>query len=53
VLNGKAETVGDGGQLAGMPASLELRLEAVGESVVVSYRGRALACYERGDRRDA
>jgi hypothetical protein len=32
-----------------MPASLELRLEVVGEDVVVSYGGRALACYERGD----
>jgi transposase len=33
-----------------MPAPLELRLEAVGEDVVVSYGGRALACYGRGDR---
>ncbi len=33
-----------------MPAPLELRLEAVGEDVVVSCGGRALACYERGDR---
>ena len=32
-----------------MPAPLELRLEVVGENVVVSYGGRALACYERGD----
>ncbi len=32
-----------------MPSPLELRLEAVGENVVVSYGGRALACYERGD----
>src|SRR5271167_4285778 len=32
-----------------MPAPLELRLEVVGESVVVSYGGRALACYERDD----
>jgi len=37
------------GELAGMPAPLELRLEVVGEDVVVSYGGRALACYERGD----
>jgi transposase len=33
-----------------MPAPLELRLEAVGETVVVSYGGRALACYGRDDR---
>jgi len=32
-----------------MPAPLELRLEVVGENVVVSYGGRALAVYERGD----
>jgi hypothetical protein len=32
-----------------MPAALQLRLEVVGESVVVSYGGRALACYERSD----
>src|SRR5487761_718560 len=32
-----------------MPAPFELRLEGVGESVVVSYGGRALALYERGD----
>jgi hypothetical protein len=32
-----------------MPAPLELRLEVVGEDVVVSYGGRALALYERGD----
>jgi hypothetical protein len=32
-----------------MPPSLQLRLEAVGDSVVVSYGGRALALYERGD----
>jgi hypothetical protein len=37
------------GQLPGMPPSFELRLEAVGESVVVSYGGRALAVYESGD----
>jgi hypothetical protein len=36
--------------LPGMPAPLELRLEAVGEDVVVSCGGRALACFERGDR---
>ena len=36
-------------QLPGMPPSLELRLEAVGDSVVVSYGGRVLALYERGD----
>ena len=33
-----------------MPASLQLHLEAVGESVVVSYGGRALARYDQGDR---
>ena len=33
-----------------MPPALELRLEAVGDGVVVSYGGRALAWYERGDR---
>jgi transposase len=33
-----------------MPAPCELRLESVGETVVVSYGGRALAHYERGDR---
>lgn len=33
-----------------MPAPLELRLEAVGDDVVVSYGGRAVASYERGDR---
>jgi helix-turn-helix protein len=36
-------------RLSGMPAPLTLRLEALGESVVVSYGGRALAVYERGD----
>ena len=48
-MNGAAESVGETGELAGMPAALELRLEVVGEDVVVSYGGRALACYERGD----
>ena len=33
-----------------MPAPCELRLESVGETVVVSYGGRALVHYERGDR---
>jgi hypothetical protein len=33
-----------------MPPSCELRLDAVGENVVVSYGGRALVCFERGDR---
>jgi len=32
-----------------MPAPFQLRLEVVGENVVVSYGGRPLACYERGD----
>ena len=42
-------SVSESGELAGMPAPLELRLEVVGEYVVVSYGGRALAVYERGD----
>ena len=33
-----------------MPAPCELRLDAVGQDVVVSYGGRAVACYETGDR---
>ncbi len=33
-----------------MPAALELRLERVGQEVIVGYGGRALACYEVGDR---
>src|SRR5450631_2978546 len=37
------------GELAGMPAPLECAWRVVGENVVVSYGGRALACYERGD----
>ena len=52
MLNGPAEldgSVSESGELAGMPAPLELRLEVVGENVVVSYGGRALAVYERGD----
>jgi len=32
-----------------MPPAFELRLEVVGENVVVSYGGRALACYDQGD----
>jgi transposase-like protein len=48
-LNEQADAVENDGQLEGMPAPLELCLEAVGENVVVSYGGRALACYERGD----
>jgi hypothetical protein len=43
------ETVEREGQLPGMPPSFALRLEAVGDSVVVSYGGRALAVYEQGD----
>jgi hypothetical protein len=34
-LNGSAGSVGDMGELGGMPAPLELRLEVVGENVVV------------------
>ena len=48
-MNEHANTVENDGQLAGMPPSFELCLEAVGDSVVVSYGGRALAVYERGD----
>ena len=33
-----------------MPAPLQLRLQKLGENVVVSYGGRVLACYECGDR---
>lgn len=36
-------------QLPGMPRSFQLCVEAVGDSVVVSYGGRALAVYESGD----
>ena len=50
VLNGPTEAAGDVGRLPGMPAPFELRLDAVGETVVVSYGGRALACYDRDDR---
>ena len=48
-MNEPADTVENDGQLAGMTPSLRLCLEAVGDSVVVSYGGRALAVYERGD----
>ena len=48
-MNEHANTVENDGQLAGMPPSLRLCLEAVGDSVVVSYGGRALAVYERSD----
>ena len=48
-MNEPAATVETEDQLPGMPPSLQLRLEAVGDSVVVSYGGRALALYERGD----
>jgi hypothetical protein len=37
------------GSAAGDAPSFELCLEAVGDSVVVSYGGRALALYVRGD----
>ena len=33
-----------------MPPPWELRLDAVGQNVVVSYGARPLACYETGDR---
>jgi hypothetical protein len=49
VVNEPAATVETEDQLPGMPPSLQLRLEAVGDSVVVSYGGRVLALYERGD----
>jgi hypothetical protein len=49
VVSEQPETVETADQLAGMPPSLQLRLEAAGDSVVVSYGGRALACFERGD----
>src|ERR1039458_2360572 len=48
-MNEHANTVENDSQLAGMPPSLRLCLEAVGDSVVVSYGGRALAVYERSD----
>src|ERR1039458_6623778 len=48
-MNEHANTVENDGQLAGMTPSLRLCLEAVGDSVVVSYGGRALALYERSD----
>jgi hypothetical protein len=48
-MSGRVETVENEGRLPGMPPSLKLRLEAVGDSVVVSYGGRALAHYERGE----
>jgi hypothetical protein len=49
VLSEQTPTVETEDQLPGMPPSLELRLEAVGDSVVVSYGGRVLGLYERGD----
>ena len=49
MVSEQPETVESVDQLAGMPPSLRLCLEAVGDSVVVSYGGRALACYEAGD----
>jgi hypothetical protein len=49
VVNEQPGTVESEDQLAGMAPSLKLSLEAVGDSVVVSYGGRALALYERGD----
>jgi Helix-turn-helix domain len=48
-LNERTPTVETEDQLPGMPPSFELCLEAVGDSVVVSYGGRALAVYESGD----
>jgi hypothetical protein len=49
VVNEQPAPVDTDDQLPGMPAPLTLGLEALGESVVVSYGGRALAVYERGD----
>jgi hypothetical protein len=49
VVNERTPTVETGDQLPGMPPSFELCLEAVRDSVVVSYGGRALAVYESGD----
>ena len=46
----RSSQVADRAELAGMPAPLELRLDVAGGEVVVSYGGRVLACYERGDR---
>jgi hypothetical protein len=37
-------------ELPGMPAPLELRLETIGDNVVVLHGGRAVAMYERSDR---
>ncbi|MDQ6949174.1 MAG: hypothetical protein M3256_23675 [Actinomycetota bacterium] len=37
-------------ELAGMPAALRLRRQAVGTEVVVSYGGAVLAVYDRADR---
>jgi len=49
VVNEQPLPVETDDQFPGMPAPLTLRLEALGESVVVSHGGRALAVYERGD----
>ena len=49
MVNEPPTTAETEGQLPGMPAPLELRLEAVGDSVVVSCGGRVLTVYERGD----
>ena len=49
MVNEQPAPVDTDDQLPGMPAPLTLGLEALGESVVVSYGGRALALYERGD----
>ena len=49
MVSEQTPTVETEDQLPGMPPSLTLCLEAVGDSVVVSYGGRALALYERGD----
>lgn len=47
---GGGDEPGDTEELAGMPPPLALRLDLVGDEVAVSYGGRALACYSRGDR---
>ncbi len=40
----------ESGELAGMPESIGLRLEVVGDEVVVSHGSAVLALFGRGDR---
>jgi transposase len=49
-LNEATEVAGQTGELPGMPAAFQLRLEVVGGDVVVAYGGRVLAVYDRADR---